>query len=170
MTPDSFASSASIRDKMQRQPRRDTSIERALRSELFRRGLRYYLHRRPISGLRREADIVFPRVRVAVFVDSCWWHACPEHGTVPRANREWWESKLRRNHERDLDTTARFEAAGWKVVRVWEHEDVAKAGQRVADAVGARRRTTTSDEGRLAPRRGQDPRPAARRSRSASAG
>ncbi len=153
MMPESFASSVTVREKMRRQRRRDTSIERALRSELFRRGLRYFVHRRPIEGVRREADIVFPRLRVAVFVDSCWWHACPEHGTLPRVNREWWESKLQRNRERDGDTTARFEAAGWQVVRVWEHEDVGEAAQRVADVVASRRRATTNGADRSVLRR-----------------
>lgn len=151
MTP-SFASSPEVRQKMQRQRRHDTSIELALRSEIFRRGLRYFVHRRPIEGLRRQVDIAFPGVRVAVFVDSCWWHACPEHGTVPEANRDWWQTKLQRNRERDLDTTARFEAAGWQVVRIWEHEKVAEAAQRVADAVAGRRRATTNDAGRREPR------------------
>ncbi|MGH9126052.1 MAG: very short patch repair endonuclease [Acidimicrobiales bacterium] len=151
MRGESFASSPAIRHKMQQQRRHDTSIERALRSEIFRRGLRYFVHRRPVEGLRREADIVFPRVRVAVFVDSCWWHACPVHRTMPRANRNWWESKLQRNRERDLDTTRRFEAAGWQVVRVWEHEDIGEAAQRVADVVACRRRATTTDSDRRVP-------------------
>lgn len=170
MTRESFASSPAIRQRMQRQRRRDTSIERALRSELFRRGLRYLVHRRPIEGLRREADIVFPRVRVAVFVDSCWWHACPEHRTLPRSNRDWWEAKLGRNRDRDADTTARFEEAGWKVVRVWEHEDVSAAAQRVADTVGEARRATTSGAGRSAPRPTRGQGPVEPRSRSEGAG
>jgi DNA mismatch endonuclease, patch repair protein len=135
----SFASSAAVRRKMQRQRRRDTPIELALRSELFRRGLRYFVHRRPIPGLRREADIVFPRARLAVFVDSCWWHACPEHGTVPRSNHAWWAMKLTKNQMRDRDTTEQFEGAGWIVVRVWEHEDVGGAADRIAAAVASRR-------------------------------
>ena len=139
MTPESFASSPAVRRKMQRQRRRDTPIELALRSELFRRGLRYFVHRRPIPGLRREVDIIFPRVRLAVFVDSCWRHACPEHGTVPLSNHAWWMAKLAANQARDSDTTERFEAAGWGVIRIWEHEDIDSAADRIAGVLIARR-------------------------------
>jgi DNA mismatch endonuclease (patch repair protein) len=144
-TDKGFASTLAVRRKMQRQRRHDTPIELALRSELFRRGLRYNVHRRPLPGLRREADIVFPRVRLAVFVDSCWWHGCPAHRTLPHANREWWETKLRSNQARDLDTNERLEAAGWTVIRVWEHEDMSAAAALISQVVAktrARRPTT----------------------------
>lgn len=157
MTSDSFASTPDIRRKMQRQRRHDTPIELALRAELFRRGLRYYVHRRPIPGLRREADIVFPGARLAVFVDSCWWHACPEHGRLPKANRAWWAEKLQANNARDRDTTERFEAAGWTVIRVWEHEVPTEAVTRVVRAVReARGRSTTSDVDRPANHRDRE--------------
>ena len=77
--------------------RRDTGPELALRRELHRRGLRYRVDHAPIAGLRCRADIVFTRARVAVFVDGCFWHACPEHGNIPTANREWWQAKLELN-------------------------------------------------------------------------
>jgi DNA mismatch endonuclease (patch repair protein) len=108
---------------MSRQATRGTAIEFALRRELHRRGLRYRLHRRPIVGLRREADIVFPRARVAIFVDGCFWHACPTHATWPKANAEFWKTKIERNRERDRETDERLREAGWEVVRVWEHDD-----------------------------------------------
>jgi len=108
---------------MSRQATRGTAIEFALRRELHRRGLRYRLHRRPIAGLRREADIVFPRARVAIFVDGCFWHACPTHATWPKANAEFWKTKIERNRERDRETDERLREAGWEVVRVWEHDD-----------------------------------------------
>lgn len=112
---------------MARQATRGTGVEAALRRELYRRGLRYRLHRRPLSGLRREADIVFVRPRVAVFVDGCFWHACPEHATWPKANAGFWRTKIEGNRARDRDTDARLREAGWAVVRVWEHEDPAGA-------------------------------------------
>lgn len=170
MTRESFASTPDVRRKMQRQRRRDTPIEVTLRAELFRRGLRYFVHRRPLPALRREADIVFPVARVAIFVDSCWWHACPEHGSIPRANREWWTEKLRANERRDRDTNARLEAEGWRVVRVWEHETPAEAATRVQRTVAeARRAATSSGGGRRALRREQSLAAAGRRSRSADA-
>lgn len=96
-----------------------SSAERSLRSALHGRGLRFRLHRR-IEGI--SVDIVFPPPRVAVFVDGCFWHGCPEHATFPKTNREYWLPKLAENRERDWRQTARLRAAGWKVFRVWEHE------------------------------------------------
>lgn len=159
-----------MRDKVQRQRRRDTSIEFTLRSELFRRGLRYNVHRRPVAGLRREADIVFPRVRVAVFVGSCWWHARPTHGTVPSANRDWWKRKLEANRARDRDTTERFEADGWTVIRIWEHESVSEAANRVEVGVDQKRGATSSGAGRGVTHRESEPGRAAQRSLPEGAG
>jgi DNA mismatch endonuclease, patch repair protein len=124
---------------MSLQATRDTAPELRLRSALHALGLRYRVHVRPIPELRRTADIVFARARVAVFVDGCFWHSCPEHGTMPSSNEAWWAAKLSRNVTRDADTDSRLAAAGWLVVRVWEHEDPAAATSRVADTV--RRRT-----------------------------
>lgn len=123
------------RRRMSRQRSYDTDPERALRSRLHGLGLRYRLHRRPVAGLRRQADIVFTRVRVAVFVDGCFWHQCPEHATHPKANSAWWAAKLAANVARDADTDRRLAEAGWQVVRVWEHEDVEAAAARVAAVV-----------------------------------
>lgn len=122
---------------MQRQRQKDTAAERALRSLLHRRGFRYrvdYL----LPGLRRRADIAFPTERVAVMVDGCFWHGCPEHGTWPRENADWWREKIERNRARDRDTDARLADAGWVSVRVWEHEDPAEAAARVAAVVSER--------------------------------
>lgn len=126
------------RARMSRQRRRDTDPERALRSSLHRRGLRYRLHRRPVPGLRRQADIVFGPARVAVFVDGCFWHCCPDHATSPKANGAWWATKLAANVARDRDTDERLAAAGWAVVRVWEHEDPTAAAARIAELVCSR--------------------------------
>lgn len=127
---------------MQRQARRDTTAELALRRELWRRGLRYRVEAAPLPGLRRRADIVFSRAQVAVYVDGCFWHSCPEHATVPKANRHWWIAKLEANVARDRDTDARLRAAGWEVIRVWEHEAVTEATDRIEEAV---RQRNTSD-------------------------
>jgi len=114
---------------------RDNALERSLRSELHRRGLRFRLHRRLLQGSRRSVDIVFPRARVAVFVDGCFWHGCPLHGTWPKNNAEWWRAKIEANRARDRDTDDRLARQGWTVVRVWEHETVIAAADRVASAL-----------------------------------
>ena len=123
---------------MTQQGRRDTRPELSLRRELWRRGLRYRVDTAPASGIRRRADLVFSRARVAVFVDGCFWHCCPEHATTPKANGIWWSKKLVANVERDRDTDHRLNDAGWVAVRVWEHEPIASAADRVEDTVRAR--------------------------------
>jgi DNA mismatch endonuclease (patch repair protein) len=92
----------------------------------------------PLKGLRRRADIVFTRRQVAVFVDGCYWHGCPEHATWPKHNAEWWRDKLEANARRDRDTDQRLSQAGWQVIRVWEHEDPAAAADTVARTLVAR--------------------------------
>lgn len=122
---------------MQRQASRDTKPELALRRELHRRGRRFFVDRAPLSGLRRRADLLFPRRRVAVYVDGCFWHSCPAHATRPKANAAWWAQKLAGNTARDRDTDTRLGEAGWTVVRVWEHEDPVAAADRVEEALTA---------------------------------
>jgi DNA mismatch endonuclease, patch repair protein len=119
--------------------RRDTLPERAIRSELHRRGLRFRVDRAPLPGLRSRADVVFGPARVAVYVDGCFWHSCPEHGTRPKANAEWWERKLDRNQERDRETDRVLAEHGWEVVRIWEHEDPVAAVDRIETTVRGRR-------------------------------
>jgi len=141
-------SSAAKSAEMSKLGRRDTLPELALRSELHRRGLRFRVDRAPLPGLRSRADIVFGPARVAVYVDGCFWHSCPEHGTRPKANAEWWESKLNRNQERDTETDRALREHGWEVVRIWEHEDPVEAADRVEGAVLSRRsrpRTRVAD-------------------------
>jgi len=111
---------------------RDTGPELRLRSALHRRGLRFRVNRRVTDSLRGSVDIVFRTARVAVFVDGCFWHKCPSHGTVPKANQDWWTEKLAGNVARDRRTDAALAAEGWTVVRVWEHEDPEAAADRVA--------------------------------------
>jgi DNA mismatch endonuclease (patch repair protein) len=132
--------SPGVRSRMSRQKSRNTQIEMMLRRALHARGLRYRLHKRPVPGVRREADIVFPSVRVAVFVDGCFWHGCPDHATWPKNNADFWRAKIEGNRRRDVDTDVRFADAGWCVVRVWEHEPVDLAALRVYDVVETRRR------------------------------
>jgi DNA mismatch endonuclease, patch repair protein len=132
------ASSSSVSRRMSRQAVRDTTPEMNLRRELSALGLRYRLHRSVVPELRRSADIVFVRARVAVFVDGCFWHGCAEHKSVPRANAEWWTQKIARNKERDTETDDRLRAAGWIPLRVWEHEDPESAAERVAGIVADR--------------------------------
>jgi len=124
---------------MSRQRSKDTGVEVALRRELHRMGLRYRVHRRPLKGVRREADVVFGPTKVAVYVDGCFWHGCPAHATWPKRNAEFWKNKIEGNRARDADTDRRMAAAGWSVVRVWEHEDAVTAAARVRDTVIARR-------------------------------
>jgi DNA mismatch endonuclease, patch repair protein len=82
--------------------------------------------------LRREADVVFPRAKVAVFVDGCFWHGCPEHATWPKANADWWRTKIARNQARDAETDESLRLEGWVSVRVWEHENPAEAASHIA--------------------------------------
>ncbi len=128
------------RRAMQAQRERDTGPELALRRELHRRGLRYFVHRRPLAGVRREADLLFVRARLAVFVDGCFWHGCPDHGTSPKSNAEWWLVKLARNQERDADTDVQLQSGGWEVLRIWEHEAIEEAADRVERALRIRLR------------------------------
>ncbi|GAA3161118.1 very short patch repair endonuclease [Streptomyces sp. NPDC050698] len=120
---------------MSAQRRRDTKPEIALRRELHRRGLRYFVDRAPVKGVRRRADLVFPRRKVAVFVDGCFWHSCPQHATFPKNNAQWWTDKLAANVVRDRDTDARLAEQGWTVIRIWEHEDPLVAAERVQKAL-----------------------------------
>ena len=103
---------------MENQGRRDTKPELAVRSAVWRRGLRYRVDVSPIKGMRSRADLVFTRAKVAVFVDGCFWHSCPEHLTIPKANREWWVDKLEANVARDRRVDEDLRSAGWRVVPV----------------------------------------------------
>jgi DNA mismatch endonuclease (patch repair protein) len=124
--------------RMSRQRRHDTGPELALRAELHRRGLRFRVHVRPVAGFRREADIVFLGSRVAVFVDGCFWHGCPDHRTYPKRNASFWSDKIEMNRLRDTETDDVLDRAGWLSIRVWEHEPAIDAADRVVDCVMAR--------------------------------
>lgn len=124
---------------MQNTPTRDTPAEIALRRRLHALGLRYRIDVPPLPGLRRRADVVFRSARVAVFVDGCFWHRCPVHGSDPKANSVWWKAKLDRNVERDRETDRALIDAGWLPIRIWEHENSGAAAAVVARAVAERR-------------------------------
>jgi DNA mismatch endonuclease, patch repair protein len=114
--------------------RRDTLPELELRRELHRRGLRYRVQMKVPGNRRRTIDIAFPRARLAVYVDGCFWHGCPDHHVRPRANTEWWGWKIERNLARDRDTDRELRKAGWEPLRIWEHEPVEEAADQVVAA------------------------------------
>lgn len=125
------SSSTVASNRMSTARRRDTAPEVALRRELHARGLRYRVTY-PVPGQRRRSiDVAFTRAKVAVFVDGCFWHGCPEHGTRPRSNSLWWQEKLAANIARDTDTDRVLRDLGWLVLRIWEHEPPAKAAELV---------------------------------------
>lgn len=139
-TPYPHPSSPAARRTMQANRRRDTAPEIQLRRELHRRGLRYRVDM-PVraGGAKARPDLVFTRARVAVFVDGCFWHRCPEHGLEPRANSTYWKPKLAANVARDARNNADLAREGWLVVRVWEHEQVEIAAARGEAAVRGHR-------------------------------
>lgn len=136
-----WASSAGVRSRMVQQRSRDTRPEVRLRSALHAMGLRFRVHRAVVPGTRRTADVTFGPARVAVFVDGCFWHGCPEHGVRRHDINSWyWPGKIQGNRERDADTDERLRASGWIVIRVWEHENELEAAEKVAAVVRARRK------------------------------
>jgi len=129
------ASSAAVRLVMQGNRKRDTRPELAVRRAAHRLGLRYRVAARPLPHLNCTADLVFPRARVAVFVDGCYWHGCPEHYRPPRTNPSYWGPKIARNQERDSWVTAELSSEGWTVLRFWEHDLADVAASTIAAAV-----------------------------------
>jgi DNA mismatch endonuclease (patch repair protein) len=121
---------------MQSNRRTDTGPERVLRSALHRRGLRFRKdYRIDLPRLRVRVDVAFTRQKLAVFVDGCFWHRCPEHATDPKTNAAFWERKLQGNVERDQRVARALADAGWRVIRSWEHEPPDAAAERIAAAV-----------------------------------
>lgn len=123
---------------MQANKGKDTKPEMALRSAVHALGLRYRVSAPPLKGVRRTADLVFRKARVAVFLDGCFWHGCPQHHTVAATNAEFWAGKVRHNVERDRDTDRRLSEAGWVTIRIWEHEDPHQAALKVRAVVSRR--------------------------------
>lgn len=118
----------------------------ALRRELYRRGLHYRVDFEVLKKPRRVADIAFPKLRIAIFVDGCFWHGCPEHATRPKQNADFWLQKIEANRHLDADTNERFRSIRWTVLRFWEHEPAPYAADTIADLV-----ITTRSAGRESP-------------------
>lgn len=121
--------------RMARVRQKGTDAELFLRRELHAGGLRYRLHVTLLTKPRRVADIVFPRAKVAVFVDGCFWHGCPQHVSWPKSNAQFWRDKIEANRTRDADTDQRLSALGWRVIRVWAHERPGEAAERIGNLV-----------------------------------
>lgn len=121
--------------RMAKVRQKGTGAEVELRRELYRSGLRYRVSFEVLKKPRRVADVAFPGLKIAVFVDGCFWHGCPEHATWPKQNAEFWRNKIETNRLRDADTDGRLEAIGWKVVRVWEHESPVTAAETISKLV-----------------------------------
>jgi len=129
---------------MQSNKGKDTKPEVALRSAVHALGLRYRVSTRPLKDLRRTADLVFTKARVAVFLDGCFWHGCPQHHTISATNAKFWADKVEGNKARDRDTDEHLRHAGWVSIRIWEHEDPLDAALRVRDIVEQRRHANGS--------------------------
>lgn len=127
---------------MARVRQKNTEAELKLRSALHALGLRYRLHVMIVEKPRRVADLVFPGPRVAVFVDGCFWHGCPVHGTLAKRNASFWQEKIKANKKRDTDTNVRAQEIGWHVVRVWAHEVPEVAARRIALMIRIKSRST----------------------------
>ncbi|MDX2746198.1 MULTISPECIES: very short patch repair endonuclease [Streptomyces] len=140
-------SSPEVSARMSRQASRDTAPEVAVRKLLHASGYRYRLNERVPQMSRRTIDIAFPRAKVAVFMDGCFWHGCPEHATQPKSNAEWWRQKLDKNMARDSETTAHLVAEGWTVLRFWEHQLPAQVAEVVAEAVDRERPARRATQG-----------------------
>ena len=126
---------------MSRVKNKNSAAELALRSALHALGLRYRLHRR-VEGI--ACDIVFSAARIVIFVDGCFWHGCPKHATFPKTNRAYWLPKLLENKARDKRQSNRLRKAGWRVIRVWEHDCLPPGSRIVARINGACRQSRSS--------------------------
>lgn len=133
-------SSHEVSRRMSRVRQNGTQAELELRKALHVLGRRYRVQVPVLIKPRRIADIVFPKVRIAIFVDGCFWHGCPEHASWPKSNAAFWRDKIETNRARDADTNLRLEALGWKVIRIWAHEAATVSADRIAGCVEARKR------------------------------
>lgn len=122
MTKRPAAISGKVSGAMRSMPEHSTGPEMAVRRLLHRNGLRYRVQY-PVPGApRRSIDIAFPKKKIAIFIDGCFWHGCSEHRNIPAHNRDWWQSKIDQNRSRDRDTDEKLQEAGWIVFRFWEHD------------------------------------------------
>lgn len=144
MTDKVSPSSLAAHNRMKAVRRSGTKAEVLLQHALGNLGLDFQVDVRPISSFNRRADILFPDRKVAVFVDGCFWHGCPIHGTQPKANAEFWKNKIETNKRRDLETNRTLEDAGWLVIRVWEHENMEDVARRIRNEI-TKRNTAKQD-------------------------
>lgn len=121
---------------------RDTTPERLIRSLVHAQGFRYRVAARPLPNLRRTADLVFRPAKLAVFIDGCYWHGCPQHYVPPRTNAGYWSDKVARNIARDRDTDDQLRTAGWIVLRFWEHDPAEECALKIATTVSQLRKRT----------------------------
>lgn len=135
-TTDSWAKNPATAKSMRSNRSRNTMLELRVRRALHQDGLRYRVDFAPLVGLRSRADIVFTKKRVAVYLDGCFWHGCPEHCRAPSVHPDYWLPKLERNRVRDRESTAKLEGAGWIVLRFWEHEEVERVVAAIRAAIG----------------------------------
>jgi DNA mismatch endonuclease (patch repair protein) len=140
----SWASTPAVRRSMQGNKSKDTKPELAVRRLLHARGFRFRVGIRPVATIRRTADIVFTRSKIAVFVDGCFWHGCPVHYVPPKSNSEFWSAKLESNIARDAATTAALDEHGWVVLRFWEHSCLRDVVDRIGEVVALRGEPRTS--------------------------
>ena len=133
--PRLVSSSSDASRRMAKVRQKGTDAEVALRQEMHRIGLRYRIDYEVLRKPRRVADVAFPGRKIAVFVDGCFWHGCPEHATWPKQNAEFWREKIEANRRRDADTNDRLRSLGWTVLRFWSHESPAEAAKAVARVV-----------------------------------
>jgi DNA mismatch endonuclease (patch repair protein) len=131
--------SATTRKRMQAMRQRDTDCEVLIRRALLARGLRYRVNCRVSKMNKAQPDIVFSTAKVAIFIDGCYWHACSLHGTAPKNNAKWWADKFQANRTRDARADSMLRSEGWKVIRVWEHEDPSDVVHRIVAAIARQR-------------------------------
>jgi DNA mismatch endonuclease (patch repair protein) len=133
--PQFLSSSPEASRRMAKVRQKGTNAEVALRQEMYRIGLRYRIDYEVLIKPRRVADAAFPGRKIAIFVDGCFWHGCPEHATWPKRNAEFWRQKIEANRQRDTDTNERLRSLGWTVLRFWSHESPTDAAKTVAHMV-----------------------------------
>lgn len=133
--PRVVSSSPSASRRMANVRQKGTDAEVALRQEMHRVGLRYRIDYEVLRNPRRVADMAFPGRKIAIFVDGCFWHGCPEHATWPKQNADFWRQKIEANRQRDSDTNERLRSLGWTVLRFWSHESPAEAARTIAHMV-----------------------------------
>ncbi|MFC3319790.1 very short patch repair endonuclease [Rhizobium rosettiformans] len=136
-----------VRRRMQRTARKDNPFERTVRSQLYARKLRYRIHY-PIPGMKRTTcDFAFPGMKIAVFLDGCFWHGCEVHPPSVKKNTDFWLSKIARNRTRDACATAHLTELGWTVLRFWEHETVATIADKISATVEAKKMSASPHRG-----------------------